>query len=51
MLGVKIVCLGKLKEEHWRAAVREYEKRLSALCRFELAELPEARLGSARRGR
>ncbi|NBJ89273.1 23S rRNA (pseudouridine(1915)-N(3))-methyltransferase RlmH [Acutalibacter sp. 1XD8-36] len=47
MLGVKIVCLGKLKEEYWRAAVREYEKRLSALCRFELVELPEARLGSS----
>lgn len=44
MLGVRIVCVGKLKEDYWRAAVGEYEKRLGALCRFEIVELPEARL-------
>lgn len=44
MLGVRIVCVGKLKESYWRAAVGEYEKRLSALCKFEIVELPEARL-------
>lgn len=44
MLGVKIVCVGKLKEEYWRAAVGEYEKRLSAFCRLEILELPESRL-------
>lgn len=44
MLGVRIVCVGKLKESYWRAAVEEYEKRLSALCKFEIVELPEARL-------
>lgn len=47
MLGVKIVCVGKLKEAYWRDAVGEYEKRLSALCRFEIVELPEARLPSS----
>lgn len=47
MLGVKIVCVGKLKEEYWRSAVREYEKRLSALCRLEILELPEAKLPSS----
>lgn len=47
MLGVKIVCVGKLKEAYWRAAVDEYAKRLSALCRFEIVELPEARLPSS----
>lgn len=47
MLGVKIVCVGKLKEAYWRDAVDEYAKRLSALCRFEIAELPEARLPSS----
>lgn len=51
MLGVRIVCIGKLKEEFWREAVREYEKRLSALCRLEIVELPEARLpGSPSKG-
>lgn len=46
MLGVKIVCVGKLKEVYWRQAVAEYEKRLGALCRFEIVELPEARLST-----
>ena len=47
MLSVKIVCVGKLKEAYWRAAVEEYAKRLSALCRLEITELPEARLPAA----
>lgn len=44
MLEVRLVCIGKLKEAYWRDAVAEYEKRLRPLCRFELIELPEARL-------
>lgn len=47
MLGVKLICVGKLKESYWRQAVAEYEKRLGALCRFEIVELPEARLPAA----
>ncbi len=47
MLGLRVICLGRLKESYWRAAVAEYEKRLAGLCRFELVELPEARLPSA----
>ena len=44
MLAVKLVCVGKLKEAYWRDAVAEYEKRLRPLCKWELIELPEARL-------
>ena len=44
MLGVRLICIGKLKERYWRDAVAEYEKRLRPLCRWELMELPEARL-------
>lgn len=44
MLSVGLVCVGSLKEEYWRSACAEYEKRLSRWCRFTLAELPEARL-------
>lgn len=44
MLSVKLICVGKLKEAYWRDAVAEYEKRLRPLCRWELIELPEARL-------
>lgn len=45
MLSVRVVCIGKLKEAFWRDAVAEYEKRLSALCKFQIIELPEARVG------
>ena len=31
MLGVKLICVGKLKEAYWRDAVAEYEKRLRPL--------------------
>ena len=44
MLSVRIVCVGRLKEAYWRGAVAEYEKRLGPLCKFQILELPEARL-------
>lgn len=43
MVKVNVVCVGKLKEEYWRAAVAEYAKRLSRFCRFEIVELAEKR--------
>ena len=43
-MTVKLLCVGKLKESYWRDAVAEYEKRLRPLCKWELIELPEARL-------
>ena len=44
MLKVKLVTVGTLKEDYLRAASAEYEKRLSAFCRFELIQLKEERL-------
>lgn len=44
MLAVKIVCVGKLKEQFNLMAVKEYEKRLGAFCRFEVIEISESRL-------
>lgn len=44
MLEVRLICVGKLKEAYWRDAVQEYEKRLRPLCKFQIIELPEARL-------
>ncbi len=44
MLGVTLVCVGKMKEKHYISAFEEYRKRLGAYCRFELVELPEQRL-------
>lgn len=43
MIRVRIVCVGKLKEEYWRAALAEYSKRLARFCRLEVTELPERR--------
>lgn len=44
MIKVNIISVGKLKESYWRDAVKEYSKRLSAYCNFEIAELNESRL-------
>lgn len=47
MLLVRVACVGKLKEDYWRQAVAEYEKRLRTLCRFEIVEVGEAKLGAS----
>ena len=44
MFGVTLLAVGKLKEKFYAEAVKEYEKRLSAFCRFKIIELPEVRL-------
>ena len=44
MIGIKLVCVGKMREKYFTDAFEEYRKRLGAYCRFELTELPEERL-------
>lgn len=44
MLGVNIICVGKLKEAYWRDACAEYQKRLGAYCKLNVIELAESRL-------
>lgn len=44
MLTVNLICVGSLKENHWREACAEYLKRLSAFCSIAVLELPESRL-------
>lgn len=41
MQTVNIICIGKLKEKYLSDAVREYSKRLSAFCKFNIYELDE----------
>lgn len=41
MLGVRVICVGRLKEKYYIDACAEYEKRLSRYCSFELIEVPE----------
>ena len=43
MLGIKIICVGKMKEKFYIDASGEYLKRLSAYCKAEVEELPEAK--------
>ncbi len=41
MLSIRLICVGKLKEKFYLEACREYEKRLSGLCRLEILQLEE----------
>lgn len=47
MFGIKLICVGKMREKHYIDAFREYEKRLTPLCRLEVEELAEVRLPDA----
>ena len=47
MLNMRIVCVGKLREQFYKDAFNEYSKRLSAYCKFECVELNETKLGSS----
>ena len=47
MIGITVICVGKLKEAFYADAVKEYEKRLGAYCRLRILELPEAKLPGA----
>lgn len=41
MLTVTILAIGNLKESYLREAIKEYEKRLTAYCRFRIIELKD----------
>ena len=41
MLGISVICLGKLKEKYYISACEEYLKRLTAYAKVEVIELPE----------
>ena len=43
-MNIKIIAVGKLKENYWRDAVSEYSKRLGAYCSLEIIEVRESRL-------
>ncbi len=44
MIHINIIALGRMSEKFYADAMREYEKRLSAYCKINIIELPEARL-------
>ncbi len=43
MMHITLLCVGRCKENYWRQACAEYEKRLSGFCRFQLVEVEEER--------
>jgi len=43
-VNITVLCVGKLKEAYWAAAVEEYAKRLSRFCSLTIRELKEERL-------
>ena len=43
MIKIDVVCVGKIKEDFYRAAVDEYLKRLSRFAKVEVKEIAEGR--------
>ena len=43
-MNINIICIGKLKEKYWTAAIDEYSKRLGRYCTLKVIELPESKL-------
>ena len=44
MATIKIITVGTLKEDYLRAAVAEYEKRISGFCKVESVNIKESKL-------
>lgn len=42
MIGIQVICLGKLKEKYYISACEEYLKRLNAYAKVEVIELSES---------
>lgn len=43
-MNITILCVGKLKEEYFRAAAVEYTKRLSGYCTMAVVETPDEKI-------
>jgi len=39
---IELLCVGKIKEPYFTAALHEYAKRLSRFCAFSVTEIPDA---------
>ena len=44
MQNIDLICVGKLNAAYCAQGVAEYQKRLSAFCRFRILELPEEKI-------
>jgi 23S rRNA (pseudouridine1915-N3)-methyltransferase len=43
-MQIRMITVGKLKEQYWKDAVKEYCKRLAPYTRLEIVEVAEERL-------
>ncbi|MHB8157285.1 MAG: 23S rRNA (pseudouridine(1915)-N(3))-methyltransferase RlmH [Desulfocucumaceae bacterium] len=41
---IRIIAVGRLKEQYWRAAAQEYQKRLGPYARIDIVEIAEEKL-------
>lgn len=41
---IKILCVGKIKENYWKEAINEYVKRLSKYTKLDIIEVPDIAL-------
>lgn len=41
MITINLICVGTIKEKYFTDAIKEYEKRLQAFCKFNIIELKE----------
>jgi len=48
MLGIRIICIGRIKEKFYADAANEYIKRLSGYCKLDIHEIPEHSLEKER---
>ena len=39
-MNIKIIATGKIKEQYLKDAIKEYTKRLTTYCSFEIIEIP-----------
>ena len=44
MLTINILCVGKLKEQYLKDAIKEYSKRLLKYCKLNIIEVPDAKV-------
>ena len=44
MITIEILCVGKLKEDFFKNAFAEYQKRLTKYCHFSVIEIPDEKI-------
>ena len=44
MLNINVICVGKIKEDYLKNAIKEYSKRLTKYCNINMIEIPDERL-------